>query len=86
MAVPTGYQHQNRGKILIFYFKNIFGVTVMSPEYVLGTFLVRFWYACAHAVPRKFSPVFDARTNLLGPVCSLYFFARTIFFVCLELQ
>jgi hypothetical protein len=39
MAVPTGYQHQNRCEILIFISK-YFGVTVMSPGYVW----VHFWY------------------------------------------
>ena len=64
MAVPTGYQHQNRGEILIFLFQKYFwghsDVRRVRFRPVFGTFLVRFWYTCPHAVPRKFSPVFGA--------------------------
>ena len=51
MAVPTGYQHQNRDEILIFYFKIFSGVTVMSPGYVLDPFWVLFGYAFGTHAP-----------------------------------
>ena len=40
MAVPTWYQHQNRGRILIFHFKIFSGSRRCPP----GTFWARFWY------------------------------------------
>jgi hypothetical protein len=54
MAVPTGYQQQDRGKFLIFYIKNISGVTATSIGYVLGPFSVHlhFWYVLGTRVPR----------------------------------
>ena len=83
MAVPTGYQHQNKIRILIFYFKNIFRGHGDVPRTrfgpVFGTFLVRFGCACAHAVPIKISLMFGAWTNLPGPMSFICSFAHGIF-------
>ena len=56
MAVPTGYQYQNHGNFYIFYFKNIVGVTAMSPGYVVARFLVlvdTFWVRNVPTLPRE---------------------------------
>ena len=51
MAVPTGYQHQDRGKFLIYISKIFSGVTATSIGYVLGLFLVHFWYVLGTRAP-----------------------------------